>query len=68
MVNDPNEQPLGANTLQATWMEIPIDVDQDYSDLPRIELIVNSKKKLLEDRPKRKDRRDSTGEGNDDSD
>jgi hypothetical protein len=45
VVTDPNEQPFGAATLQAAWVDIPIDVDQDYSDLPRIELIVNSKKK-----------------------
>jgi hypothetical protein len=48
--------------LQATWKEIPIDVDSDHVEPQEIQIIVNSKKKMLEERRKMKD---STSGGKD---
>jgi hypothetical protein len=54
-----------ADCLRAGWKEIPIDVDSDYVELPRIQIIANSKARLLEERMRNKEMKDSTSEGKD---
>lgn len=47
------------------WKDIPIDVDAEKTELSKIEIVVNSKAKMLEERMRNKELKDSTSEGKD---
>lgn len=51
--------------MRAVWREVPIDVDAEKVELSRIEIVVNSKAKMLEERMRNKEMKDSTSEGKD---
>lgn len=65
IVEDPHAHPFPTTAITATWREIPIDVDQEHTEPSRIELVINSKKKMLEERAKMKEKGESTSEGKD---
>jgi hypothetical protein len=65
IVDDPHAHLLPNNALTASWREIPIDVDQEHAEPSRIVLVVNTKKQMLEERMKAKEKGESTSEGKD---
>lgn len=65
IVDGPNEKEPSAGSLRAVWKDIPIDVDAEKSELSKIEIVVNSKAKMLEERMRNKELKDSTSEGKD---
>lgn len=60
IVDDPQARPIPANALVAGWREIPIDVDREQAEPSRIVLVANSKKQMLEERLKAKEKGEST--------
>jgi hypothetical protein len=62
IVDGPHAHAPHNGLITATWKDIPIDVDAERREPSRIEIVVNSKKRILEERMKNKEKGDSTSD------